>query len=159
MVKVGFRLTHGAASSGFFDRPKVMAEVDRATLRVLRIAGFRVRRTARRSLKRKPYTADSPPPGQPPHAHEENGLRRIYYSWDTATRAIVVGPVLFTRKVDGKTIPEIHEFGATVKTTVFGAGVGVEEKLGKYPQRPFMGPALEKHIPELPGLWKDALAK
>lgn len=188
MVKVGFKLSHGQALSGFFDRPKVLAEVDRATLRVLRTAGFRVRRTARRSLQVKPYAFKAVPPwevpgakqdkngrwrtadgkfirtlqapaGKPPIAHEEDGLRKIFYSWDSATRAMVVGPVLFARKVDGKTIPEIHEFGAQVKASVFEAGVGMREVMSKYPQRPFMGPALEKHIPELPGLWKDVLAK
>lgn len=186
MLSVGMKLTHGNALAGFFDRPKVVAAVDRAALWVNRTAGFRVRQTARKSLKVRPYrsktqliaarmiasgrivygaaaegalrrgtaeivrTSIGSAAGSPPIAHENEGLRRIYYSWDASTRATVVGPVQFSRKISGKTIPEIHEFGANVM---------LNGQPARYPKRPFMRPALEKHIPDLPGLWRDALSK
>lgn len=154
-MQFGFKLTHDKALAGFFDRKAVTSAVDKAQQYVGRIAGYRVRQTARKSLKVKPYgkkdgTRNIGQAGRPPIAHDSEGLRRIYYSWDAVARATVVGPVLYRRKVAGKTIPEIHEFGATLS---------VNGDLKKYPRRPFMQPALEKHIPELPGLWKDALKR
>lgn len=186
LLRIGMRLTHSGALGGFFDRPAVVSAVDRATLRVCRIAGYRVRNTARKSLKVKPYAfqkqqqavasmiksgrlvygaaaegalrrgtaepatvAKGSNEGSPPIAHEKEGLRRIYYSWDQSQRAMIVGPVQFSRKVSGKTIPEIHEFGANV----FVGG-----QPARYPKRPFMRPALEKHIPELPDLWAGAVS-
>ena len=137
----------------FFDRKKVLDAVEKTELRVLRLMGFRVRQSARKSLRVKPVLAKSgkknvSKPGQPPIAHEKGGLRRIYYFYDRGQGSMIVGPVKF--KGDRPTAPALHEFGG-VRMTPRG--------MARYPKRPFMRPALEKHIPDLPALWANALGK
>lgn len=91
--------------------------------------------------------SSSSPAGKPPFAHEKEGLRRIYYSWDSAKQAEVVGPVLFGKQPAGKSVAQLHEEGGTA--TINGT-------IGKYPPRPFMRPALAAKLPDLPALWKMA---
>jgi hypothetical protein len=105
----------------FFDRRVVRDAVDRATLRALRRIGGRIRLTARRSIRRREGPSS---PGRPPNTQTGFLREDILYGLDATDRSVVVGPWR------SPWMNELHEFGGVSKS-------------GVYPERPFMGPALE----------------
>lgn len=128
----------------FFDRPAVIAAIDKASLESLSKAGGALRLTAQRSMKPTPVRrraekeakaklAGAPlraqtakqakrlsdryqhsPPGKPPRYNI--GLLRdlLFFSWDPETRSLVVGPVGFSRSK----VPEVLEQGGSIMVSV-----------------------------------------
>ena len=102
----------------FFDSPAVLRAVDRARRRVLSKQGAFLR-TRARSLIRPRKTASAP--GSPPHSHTGILRRFLYFSFDSATRTVVVGPartnqVFFDkdrRPVTG-TVPRVQAYGGQI---------------------------------------------
>lgn len=155
--------------SQFFDRPKVVAAVDKARRRALSRAGAYVRTSARTSIrKRKSYAA----PGNPPHSHEGSLRKMILFGYDRSSDSVVVGPVGFRRSV----VPNLLEFGGKVRNTrrrvvrvgqpgrnergqfVLGQRKVIEagEELN-YEPRPYMAPALEREKGRIPKAWKNSI--
>ena len=140
----------------FFDRQAVIDAVGRANAKNLSKAGAYVRRAARSSLRRR---KKSSPPGSPPSVHTDHPfatLKNIWFGLDRSRESVVVGPVrLNTSSLDGSnrsTVPELQELG--------GIAVIIKRKKRKrvqYSARPFMGPALQKELPKLPGLWANSV--
>lgn len=130
----------------FFDRAAVKDLLDKKTRKALSRAGAFVRTRARSSIrKRKSISA----PGSPPSSHAGHLKRLIWFAYDPHARAVVIGPVRFK---EGKA-PRLLEFG--------GKGT-VKRKSGKivsanYRSRPFMGPAMEKELPQLPSQWATSV--
>lgn len=117
----------------------MMAAVKKATIRALKIAGFEIRQTAQESIESEPIRRRSSLPGQPPKTHRGNYLRRaILYSVEEDTETLVAGPSF---NMVG-TSARAHEFGG-------------EYKGQEYPERPFMGPALEKNLQNIPLFWSN----
>ena len=109
-------------------RPELIARKAKdSNEKALRHLGGFVRKIAQRSMRKR---AGAAPPGRPPHAHGERpGIRPdIIYQYDPITKSVVIGPHT------GKIVPELHEFGGTRRNR-------------KYPERPYMHPALKKGIP------------
>lgn len=79
--------------------------------------------------------------GGPPKARTKDGLRLIFYSYETSERQTIVGPIKFQ---SGPSVPALHEMGGTVVT---------RRGRARYPKRPFMKPSLDKHLSDLPELW------
>lgn len=106
MPDFGFRIDF-VIKDWFFNTENVkryVSDVDRAALAKF---GAYVRTTALRSMKFKgPSKAGKPgyysAPGQPPHAHSNQGLKRgrfnIVYGYDPSRRSVVIGP----RKMPGR---------------------------------------------------------
>lgn len=143
MIAVKFK---ALKTKNFFDRSKIEKAISRQERTVLRTMGFRIRQSARKLLGVRKYVnrkgePNKSEPGKAPFGHERDGLRKIFYSYDTSERQMVVGPVKFKA---GKSVPALHEFGGTVTT---------RRGRARYPKRRFMGPTLEKHLPDLPELW------
>ncbi|HUX17173.1 MAG TPA: hypothetical protein VMW52_11920, partial [Phycisphaerae bacterium] len=74
----------------FFDAPAVRRAMDDASHKALSRIGAFLRTRARGSMRE----AKGPSrPGKPPHAHVGTIKRLLFFSYDRATRSVVVGPV------------------------------------------------------------------
>lgn len=152
----------------FFDRALVIAAMDDATRRSLSKAGAFIMRKARTSMRYKTKGGETPtgrkrqpykpsPPGSPPFAIR-NGPRgpllrdKLFFSWDPATRSVVVGPVGLGKA----TTPGLHEFGGSRVVRLRRRG---QRQLVRqvYPARPTMAPALQANIDEIPEAFRDSL--
>jgi hypothetical protein len=117
------------AKSLFFDRP-VRSAVDRAKMKVLSKYGAFVRRTARSLIRtRKSAT----PRGRPPADRTGRLKSTILFVRDPNAESVLIGPY----KLNGTGPPGLAY---------------LEENF------PFMGPANEKNLPKLPGMWKDSVS-
>lgn len=131
-----------AISFKFIDQTKQLQNaVDKATFRNVAHAAASIRSTAIESIKDEPGPSE---PGTPPHTHKGTGTvktgkragqkrrgilqRAIAYSADKSTA--VVGTMASFVGESG----EAHEFGGDFKGD-------------EYPERPFIGPALESNLP------------
>ncbi len=139
-----------SAKEFFFDRATVVHAMDNAKRRNLAIAGAIIRRSAIKSIREQDPSRPSRP-GEPPRS--VNGLieRFLFYSWDPATESMVVGPEIFptTRAPGGIPIPSLLEHG----------GIG-QHKSGKnylMEPRPYMQPALERHIDKIAPVWRGSV--
>lgn len=163
-----FDLTIRAAKGNFFDRPKVIAAVDKARLKYLRTAGGKVRLTARRSIK------DAPRKLLKELTKEERVAFEIA-KWEAKKegRPTPKKPRKNVSSKPGK--PPFSQtgllkqfiffsFDPKTKTTVVGPaklnkGSGAPERLEHGAEdleaRPFMQPALNANASALAGLWKD----
>lgn len=145
----------------------------------------RTARSSIRKVKKK--TTHSQPGQPPrSHKPTELNLRSIYFSWDPLLQGMVVGPVGFARGPGGHPVPEIHEEGLSVpvkvlrrKKTNSRKAISATQKAAylrkirsgeivprrapvvsetvHYPERPFMGPALNKELPKFPSLWEGSV--
>lgn len=150
----------------FLDRPAVLRYMDERTRRYLtRLGGF-VRKTARRSMRRR-KTGDPSPPGEPPRAR--TGLIRslIFFSFDPSRRSVVVGPTRLNSRAGDGSVPELHEYGGAVTRHL----IVIEDEQGKvrfrtdsdapavrvrYPARPYMQPAFDEGLDKSRQFWREA---
>lgn len=180
----------------FFDRQPVMDMMDKKTLKALRWSGGKVRLTASRSIRDKPY-GKSAPAGSPPYSHVTHaiakesrrrkkagqqgvkaagvgrGLKYIVFAMEPERQAVVIGPVKFNGGKAGHTVPELQEFGGTIRTKVQGVQRAGRDKSGRFQKdvvlfgqersavvapHPFMRPALEKISKDLPQRWAASVS-
>ncbi|MBN2559916.1 MAG: hypothetical protein JXQ75_03175 [Phycisphaerae bacterium] len=132
----------------FFDTQHVRSRVDAGTRKVLSKFGAFVRRTARRSIrKRKRPSA----PGAPPSSHTGLLKRFIFFGYDANAKSVVIGPQRLSQNGRGAA-PSLLEYGGTT---------AIETRKGRQrtriEARPFMGPAFEQEQAQLPELWRDAM--
>jgi len=66
----------------FFDRPRVVAAVDRTKRKALSRGGAFVRQSAKTSIRKRKGSA---PPGKPPRSHEGSLRRLILFGYDRRT--------------------------------------------------------------------------
>ena len=125
----------------FEDRTKrVEYAAERATFRNLGHAAASISKTAKASL----VTAEGPSrPGSPPHTHRGAHLRRaIRFDHNRKEQSAVIGPVASIVGEAGAA----HEFG--------------EQFHGQeYPERPFMGPALEANQDRFASDWEGSIGE
>lgn len=144
---------------GVFDRQKVIKATDKGIKRVLMRLGSFVRTTARQSMKkatkrtkgkkpRKKKAAIGPlsPAGQPPRSHKDLIRKFLVYAWDDTTKSVVIGPRKLGGVVDDNELSAL-EYG--------GISSRVDPKTRKKSRisvkaHPFMGPALDANISEVP---------
>jgi hypothetical protein len=142
---IGFNINQ--AKSMFFNQKLVKNAADRATLRVLSRFGAYVRRTARRSIRKRKRAARS---GQPPSSHTGLLKRFIFFVYDRTKRSVIVGPARLGGKVGAA--PEALEYGGRSQTISRG------ERRSVFVQpHPFMQPAFEAEKPKLPDMWRDSI--
>jgi len=133
----------------FFDRPRVVAAVDRAKRKALARGGAFIRQSAKTSIRKRKGSA---PPDKPPHSHEGSLRRLILFGYDRSTDSVVVGPVGFKKS----TAPSVLEFGGKTVITRRVRGRLVRQRV-KIAERPYMGPALAKEKPKLPKAWANSV--
>lgn len=122
-------------------------------------------------------------PGQPPLSHSpaasKESIRNILYVYDRARKSVVVGPVKLNQVNRSSTsggsvpVPQLLEEGgvAMIEERSFDGGktwyrrdqrrrVDPQSRYRRrraiYKPRPCMGPALEKEVPEFPGVFDKA---
>lgn len=161
----------------FFDRAAVKNRMTKANRKALSKAGAFIRRRARSSLRRRKKQS---PPGQPPSAHTSDrvaSLKNILFAYEPNSESLVVGPVKLNRKallgpqLGGATVPQVHEFGATVKIREVKVGKGwrsgvrrvrpgqpIRVRAAVYAERPFMGPALDAEKDHIPDAWAGSVS-
>ena len=130
----------------FFDTPRVQREVDVATRRALSKAGAFIRQRAKSSIRKRKKVSQ---PGSPPSSHAGDLRRLIFFAYDPAGQDVVIGPVPFR---EGQA-PRLLEFGGPATH---------RSKTGRtrrvfYRSRAFMGPAMEKELPNLPGFFRNSV--
>jgi len=135
------------AKLNFFDSAKIISATSRAERRVLSRFGAFVRQAARRSIRKRKRVSN---PGDPPSSHKGQLRRFIFFFYDPARQSVVVGPILLGTKK--RSVPLLLEEGGTVFRRIGG-----RRQTFKYSRRPFMGPALAKESPKLPGLWANSV--
>jgi hypothetical protein len=113
--------------------------------------------TARRSLPRKLKSGEPSAPGEKPRAGSVF-KKNILFAYDPRTRSTVIGPRLLPGKAYVDTAEALERGKSTTRyVPVGGKGKGTKKVAARYAARPFMVPALEQRIGELPGLWKNAI--
>lgn len=171
-------------SRSFFDKEAVLSRVDAAKRKKLSRAGAMVRKTARRSMRRRKKPSQ---PGSPPSAHSKSPdhprgallKERLFFAYDDPHDSVVVGPEQLGRS----NAAPIQEFGGTVRTYLPRKTVKRKIsakalaalrrkrangtlKLARKPRvarivnvrpRPFMGPADRIERPRYVGLWADGI--
>lgn len=158
------------ATKGFatFDRRVVKIRWRRIAESPAKKAGLLVRKIAIRSIRRDRTKSGNRPskPGKPPRTRAPGDpIRRIYSVPEMMGTRVMVGPLGFG---DPNPVPELQELGG-VRTGYFRrrSGVMQRDQRGKFlkqkllyqratvrfPQRPYMRPALAKVVPKLPAMW------
>ena len=135
----------------FFDSPLVVRKVDRANRRALGKAGAFVRRRAKTSIRSHKGTS---PPGHAPYSHKMHLRRLLFFALGPAHDTVVIGPLRFKK---GEA-PNLLEFGGrAVRQRLRSSGKLGPKKVVVYKKRPFMGPALDAEIPNLPNRWRNSV--
>jgi hypothetical protein len=141
----GFRV-----KKNFFDRRAVVEAVGRAKAATLSKIGAFLRTRARSSIRKRKAVS---PAGSPPSSHEGSLKNLLFFSYDPASRSVVVGPERF-KSGDA---PKLLEFGGdSVQRTRRGASRAVH-----YSPHPYMGPALKAELAAgtIPPAWRDSIRR
>jgi hypothetical protein len=133
----------------FFDKAKILTATDKAAKNVLSKFGAYVRQAARSSIRSRKKSSQA---GQPPSSHVGTLKRLIFFAFEPP-KNVVIGPIEFDGRFEGA---EALEYGgkSTIKTI---SKTGHKTKSITIQARPFMGPAMEKEKPKLPGMWADSI--
>jgi hypothetical protein len=145
---IGVRINQ--AKSLFFDRKAVMDKTTAAERRVLSKFGAFVRTSARSSMrKRKRPSA----PGQPPSAHVGLIKRFLFFVYDPDRKSVIIGPVLLNKP--SANALEVLEHGG--QTTILSRRRDSKTRRVEIAARPFMQPAFDKNLPQVPSMWRDQI--
>lgn len=145
------------AQEWFFDRPKVLAALDKGKVRAMSKIGAFVMRGARKLTNRSGGKGSSRP-GEPPRKHTGVLRDRIFFAYDKDEQAVVIGP----EKVGTGEAPAILEYGGerVIEEYSYSGDVWAQatprrardprakyrKRRAKYAARPYMKPALDKEI-------------
>lgn len=132
----------------FFDRRRVIDAIGKAKVKYYSKVGAFVRRRAQTSMRRQKNFRKYSAPGKPPFAHAGHLRELLFFSYDSSTDSVVVGPIPY-RKGE---VPALHEHGGKAQRRCRGRAFAAT-----YPPRSFMGPALAAEEPKLPDYWQDAV--
>ncbi len=120
--------------------PRVRKAVDRANYRNLGHVVASLRKWAMRSIKRGKAASVA---GTPPHTRGKRRLpRSILFHAERDGLSAIVGPVHSRMGIVGESL----EFGKTYMGT-------------EYPERPFMGPALDANADRMPAYWLHSVGE
>ncbi len=130
----------------FFDRKKIKDKVDARSRKILSKFGSFVRKTARRSIRKRKRSSA---PFQPPSSHKGTLKKHIYFGYDMERRSVVIGPVRVPTRINSsKTLPGL-EYGGRIDLLRGGTA--------NIKPRPFMEPAFQRELPKVPTMWADSI--
>ena len=120
---------------------RVEKAADKAAFTSFAHAAASIAKDARSTIEKAPEGVPSAP-GTPPHTHRGRYLSRaIKFAADK--EGAVIGPMA---SIVGEELGPTHEFG--------------QEREGvDFPERPFMGPALERAVPRFGGEWRGSIGE
>jgi hypothetical protein len=173
---IGFGIKLEKFKSMFFD--PVMRRMEDVAGRNLSKFGAFVRRRAQTSMPKRKKASE---PGNPPSSHTGVLRRLIYFGYDPGRGSVIIGPiptnqVFFdrNRKPVRGTVPSVLEYGGdiTVLERLQGsewvradlrsqrrwAGAHTRYRDITIKARPYMQPAFDEEIKQLPALWRNAVA-
>ncbi len=113
----------------------VKTAAEKAAFRNLGHAAASISRDAKSTIEK---STEASQPGRPPHSRRGKLKRGIRFAYDKASA--IIGPMF---SAVGTSV-EAHEFGRAYKGD-------------KFPERPFMGPALQRAIPRFAQGWKSSV--
>lgn len=143
--------TLDAIKKNFFDSEKVLKAVDANNRRKLSRFGAFVRTRSKSSIRKRKRASK---PGEPPSSHTGILKKFIYFSYDEATKSVVVGPAALR---NNSTAPRLLEHGGSGVTSKFVNRRGQIHRRGFWRARPFMRPAFEKELPSFLQSLKDSI--
>jgi len=127
----------GAKIKTRFDRNRVKVAVKKMAFKSIFHASASLSKDAKSTLQRRNRPS---PAGQPPHTGRRRLLKRaIRFAVDRETQSAVIGPIASLAGESGAA----HEFGGNFKG-------------GRFPERSFMGPALERAVPRFAGQFEGS---
>ena len=138
----------------FFDKPKVLRAVDRATRQALTKVGAFVRRTARSSIRKRKRTSE---PGKPPTSRTGLLKKFLFFAYDSQRQSVAIGPAELTG-AKSKGVPEILEHGGSTTIVRRRKGKLVRKRV-KIAARPFMVPALHANLEHIPKQWRGRVRR
>jgi len=154
-----------------FDDDKLIKAMDRASRQALSRIGAHIRQTSRQSIRK---LAGPSNPGRPPRT--VTGLLKnfLLFGYDPFTKSVVIGPA----RISGfpAIAPGLLEFGGTTRAR---ATVAIRKSTGRrlergmfrpnyvirkgqtirHERRPYMGPAYDKELPNIPEEWRGSLGR
>lgn len=157
----------------YFDRNIIKTRWRRMNKNPLHHAGALVMRIARGSIRRRTKLRGKPSrPGSPPFSRQPGKLppfKQIFWKPFNLGTSVIVGMVGYGGQ---PAVPGLHEHGGIANRKVFIDGGRRRTKSGqygrkriiyktkavRYPQRPFMTPALWRARQRLPQLWAMSLS-
>lgn len=140
-----------AIKKNFFDRDKVQRAVDKSMRQSLSKFGAFVRTRSRSSIRKRKKPS---PPGSPPSSHTGLLKKFIYFSYDEASKTVVIGPMAFRASA---TAPELLEYGGAGVVSQYVTRRGQKRRAGQWRPRPFMRPAYATELPKFMGSLKDSI--
>lgn len=157
----------------FFDRPEVIAKLQKAERIALSGTGAYAMTLVRRSMRPGGKSGLNSKPGEPPRWHTKLLRDHILFAYDEAKNSVVVGPrVLNGRKT--RYVPALLQFGGK---TVVDEKVLVETRklrgrgrkeiwkstgrriTARIAPRPYVGPAARTTWEPILAKWRDLIAK
>jgi len=174
-------VTRGSTSGGFafFDRNVIRTRWPKFNKDPLQKAGNLVMRIARGSIRRRSLKRGKPSrPGTPPYSRRPGTtppFKMIFSIPFHLGTSVIVGMVGFNSGGfnASKPVPGLHEHGGSARRYVFtNTGqrrsrrtgrflknrITYKTKMVKYPERPFMMPALKRARAVLPSLWVSSIS-
>jgi hypothetical protein len=112
------------------DTAKVKKQAEKATVQALYKAAYAIMTTAKGLIKTSPQAS---PPGEPPHTRAGQLRQAIRYEVNRAEFTAYIGP-------------QASQMGPAAQPMEHGGTFRGE----RYPERPFMGPALDKNREKIP---------
>lgn len=139
----------------FFDKSGILDAMDKAAKRTLSLFGFQVRRDARKSIRKRRKSIKGRPP------RNITGLLKkfIFFVYEPHRQTVVIGPALLAKPQND--VPGLLEEGGTQRATELqrrqAQRGGRNVMRVRYAPHPYMGPALEKNLPDMDRLWADSV--
>jgi hypothetical protein len=139
-MRAAFGLDFKTVQKNFFKSPHVVHALDSVQYHYLRFQGMNIRKTARKNVMQGRGTAPKPKKA----TKRGSGLAVIYYSFEKVRRSVIIGPIGFLGQPwKEKTVPELLEYGGTVRPKKPGFGRFTPKH---YDPHPYMRPALHENL-------------
>jgi hypothetical protein len=152
----------------FFRDDTIIKGMDKGTVRALSLAAGKIRKTARRHIRKAraqkydkkngfPLPTNKPPPNPPKYHTRElpKNIRNIQYGILRQTNSFVIGPMYFppslkqSRALPKETVPEILEKGGTFVLTIYRKRLGYSFRQDRFsPVREYFKDAKNSDIME-----------
>ena len=144
--------------SEFRETARVLATFTAQARRAIYAQARYIQKSARNSMKSGTPSKPSRP-GSPPHAVTGLLKRFLFFSWDSSSQSMVIGPAGFKKDTGAPRI--LEEGGDTTAHVFYGSKAGgykFKEKRIHVAPRPYMAPAFKTSQTKLPEFWAKSVA-
>ncbi len=96
------------------------------------------------------------PPGDPPFVHVGLIVKHLFFEYDWIRKSVIIGPRLLRGQKTPDALNALEYGGRSVVKNLDKKTGGYRMRPIYVQARPFMRPAFEAELPNLPGMWADA---